>query len=291
MIPGLQHDDQWRMVEDEFVATAHRFTAHMHAAEYHRLREMAKKRRKDAPGCTLHPITESATDDVKRSHVAKSLAISQHSAIKRAFSHVKDADEDDIDETPWAGTHLHDLMESPRKKKISLARMTSVGAGTRAAALSRSQERSHREQTQSRSIPENRPAQARQQRVTFASDLAFLGDAGKANHEVLTRHSQGATAGDSGLKNAAKSSALSVSRPMRQAHTTISSTAARREDDDSDSSIENDFQRLRRERRKQIPVSRSKSVTPDTSSQANLPRLSEKDGRSTTTKALSVPSI
>lgn len=284
MIPGLQHDDQWRMVEDEFVATAHRFTAHLHAAEYHRLREMAKKRRKDAPGCTLYPVTDLATDEVKRSHTARSLAISQDSALKRAFSRVKAAEEDDLDETPWAGTHLHDLMESPRKKKISLSRMVSVGAGTRAAALCRSQERSHRERTQSsRSIPGNRPAQARQQQVTVTTNLTFAGD---------TRQKQDTTADDSGLKNAAKSSASSVSQPMRQARTTMSSTTTRREDCDSDSSVENDFQRLRRDRRKQTSVSRSKTLTRDTSSQANLASdLEKKAGQAKTTKALSVPSI
>ncbi len=36
MIDGLEDDDKYRMVEDEFVATAGTFTAHLHAAEYQR---------------------------------------------------------------------------------------------------------------------------------------------------------------------------------------------------------------------------------------------------------------
>lgn len=295
MIPGLQDDDRWRMVEDEFVATAHRFTAHLHAAEYHRLREVAKQQKNDSPRFQSHQITSSMTDDVKRRQLAKNLAVSQFDGIKRAFSRVKDADEDDLDETPWAGTHLHDLMESPQKKPITMNRMATVAVGTRAAALSRSQGR-QREQIQSaRSIPANRPPETRQQQVSSTADLPVLATGNEnarpiAQQESLTRR-RGTTADGSRLQSAAKLSASSVHRPMTQARSAVSSATMTKEDDDSESSVENEFQRLRKERRKQARVPRSKSATPDASSQAIPPNQEKKGSRSTTTKALSIPSI
>src|ERR1700759_4337684 len=38
MISGLEHDDGWVMVEDEFLTTAKLFTAHLHNADYQRLK-------------------------------------------------------------------------------------------------------------------------------------------------------------------------------------------------------------------------------------------------------------
>lgn len=269
MIPGLQRDDRWRMVEDEFVATAHRFTAHLHAAEYHRLRDMAKKRKENGSTFSPPPMTPSMPDNIKRSYIAKSLAISQHDAINRAFSRVKDADE-----TPWAGAHLHNIMECPRKKQMSLTRLAPVVTGTRAAALSRSQEARQRKQPQ----------------VTFATDLAASRvERGSSSQQRGTR------ANGTGLNDAAKLSASPADRPIAQARKAISSTSTTPNtvDDDSDSSIENDFERIRRERRnKQPSVSRTKSSTPDASSQANLPSLqNQRPSRTTTSKTLSIPSI
>src|ERR1700761_6360312 len=44
MIPGLEHDDGWVMVEDEFVTTARNFTAHLHHADYQRLKKLSEAR-------------------------------------------------------------------------------------------------------------------------------------------------------------------------------------------------------------------------------------------------------
>lgn len=280
------------MVEDEFVATAHRFTAHLHAAEYHRLRDMAKKQKENGSTFSPPPMTPSMLDNVKRSYIAKSLAISQHGAIKRAFSQVKDADEEDVDDTPWAGTHLHDIMECPRKKQIPLTRLAPVVTGTRAAALSRSQEACQRKQSQSgRSIPAgNRPAKAQQPQVMFATELAALSVERRGSIQQRGTRPDG-----TGQNDTAKSSASQADRPITQARKAISSTTTNTSnvDDDSDSSIENDFERIRRERRtKQPSVSRTKSSTPDASSQANLPSLqNQRPSRTTTSKTLSIPSI
>lgn len=41
MIPGIAHDDRFRMVEDEFLSIARLFTAHLHRVEYARLKNLA----------------------------------------------------------------------------------------------------------------------------------------------------------------------------------------------------------------------------------------------------------
>ncbi|RSM01437.1 hypothetical protein CEP52_008570 [Fusarium oligoseptatum] len=46
MRPGPQHDDRYRMVEDEFVNMAHQFTTHLHRAEYNRLKSLAKSQKR-----------------------------------------------------------------------------------------------------------------------------------------------------------------------------------------------------------------------------------------------------
>jgi hypothetical protein len=44
MISGLEHDDGWVMVEDEFVTTARVLTAHLHHADYQRLKKLSGAR-------------------------------------------------------------------------------------------------------------------------------------------------------------------------------------------------------------------------------------------------------
>lgn len=140
MIPGLQHDDKWRMVEDEFVAMAHKLTAHLHAAEYQRLKKLAQDQNADAIRSLSRPVTAPMTNRVKRRQTVSSLQKSQRKGLKRALSRAQDADaddDDDADELPWTGTNLEGLMDSPRKKMVPLTRMFSIASGTRAAALSR----------------------------------------------------------------------------------------------------------------------------------------------------------
>lgn len=139
MIPGLQHDDKWRMVEDEFVAMAHKLTAHLHAAEYQRLKQLAQDQNADAIRSLSRPVTAPMTNRVKRRQTVSSLQRSQRKGLKRALSRAQDADDDDdeADELPWTGTNLEGLMDSPRKKMVPLTRMVPTASGTRAAALSR----------------------------------------------------------------------------------------------------------------------------------------------------------
>lgn len=138
MIEGFDHDDRYRMVEDEFLAMAHDFTKHLHAAEYQRLKALASTRNAEMIRTISRPVTGRMTDLVKRRRTALELATSQRKGLKNALGKRKgrqddsDSDDDDDDELPWAGTSLQGLMESPRKVAVPLpAGSSSLGHGER----------------------------------------------------------------------------------------------------------------------------------------------------------------
>ncbi|KUI61600.1 hypothetical protein VP1G_08755 [Cytospora mali] len=137
MIDGFDNDDQWRMVEDEFYAVAGHFTAHLHAAEYRRLREEARSQNADSIRTISRPVTAPPTSHVKRRQAALALATAQRQGVKAAMSRINGEDtEDEDDEIPWKGTHLAGLMNSPRKKVQPLANMTLTTRGSHTVALS-----------------------------------------------------------------------------------------------------------------------------------------------------------
>jgi hypothetical protein len=137
MIEGFDHDDRYRMVEDEFLAMANDFTKHLHAAEYQRLKALASTRNADMIRTISRPVTGRMTDLVKRRRNALDLAASQRKGLRNALGKRKgrqdDSDSDDDDgDLPWAGTSLQGLMESPRKTAVPLpAGSSSLGHGER----------------------------------------------------------------------------------------------------------------------------------------------------------------
>ncbi|KAJ9143060.1 hypothetical protein NKR23_g6775 [Pleurostoma richardsiae] len=132
MIEGLENDDAWRMVEDEFFSVAGSFTAHLHAAEYQRLKKQARSQNEETIRHISRPVTGEMTDLVRRRHLALDQASRQREGLKRALASMKA--EDDDDDEPWVGTSLQGLMDSPRKKAIPLTSVTSTVLGTKAAA-------------------------------------------------------------------------------------------------------------------------------------------------------------
>jgi len=127
MIEGIENDDKYRMVEDELVSIAGSFTAHLHAAEYHRMKALAKRENAETIRNISRPVSGPATDLVKQRQKARDLDARQQKGLKRALGQ----DGDDMSESPWAGTSLEGLMESPRKKAVPLPISY---ASTRAAA-------------------------------------------------------------------------------------------------------------------------------------------------------------
>ncbi|CAK7266698.1 hypothetical protein SEPCBS57363_002221 [Sporothrix epigloea] len=142
MIDGLDNDDRYRMVEDELLAVAHIFTAHLHAAEYQRLRARAKSQ-STALQSLARPVTTVITTErvVRRNAVTKQRA--KQNAALRAFKGIPDtsdtADANDKDkdmdlDEPQTGSILDDLMKSDqRKAPQSLVSLAPVAANISAS--------------------------------------------------------------------------------------------------------------------------------------------------------------
>ena len=147
MIEGLDRDDIYVMVEDEFHAVAKQFTQHLHHAEYKRLKNLAKTRNASAITTISRPtdsITEMRAETKKRKeHESKAakqkiaLALMKGQAVAKRPKTGSDI-ESDVEVTKadglWAGTTLHGLMTSPSRKQTSLTGLQGVLSSTRAAA-------------------------------------------------------------------------------------------------------------------------------------------------------------
>lgn len=120
------------MVEDEFYAVAQTFTQHLHHAEYLRRRKQVKA--ENAAGIReIERPTDGRTplpNELERKREAEALRERQKAGLAQIGVDEKDENEDD---ERWAGTHLHDLMTSPRKTR-SLAGAHAPKSSTRAAA-------------------------------------------------------------------------------------------------------------------------------------------------------------
>ncbi|ERT01675.1 hypothetical protein HMPREF1624_02927 [Sporothrix schenckii ATCC 58251] len=155
MVDGMDHDDRYRMVEDELLAVAQTFTAHLHAAAYQRLKRRAQQTNGPTAAATasrslarptaMTGVSAAARDRVARRTAAAKQRAKQAAAVRsvglvqHAGGAGGDNDDDDnvndTDNTPWAGTALHDLMESdPRKSRPALVSLASV-AGNRPSAV------------------------------------------------------------------------------------------------------------------------------------------------------------
>ncbi|KAJ2904479.1 uncharacterized protein MKZ38_008010 [Zalerion maritima] len=129
MIDGMDQDGRWRMVEDEFVSVARRFTAHLHAAEYQRLKKAAKEKNEQYTSKIARPVIGVMSEPARKRKERSELKTRQMDALKRA----RVQDEED-DASPWTGTHLHNLMESPGRQPSKLTSAISIHSSTRASA-------------------------------------------------------------------------------------------------------------------------------------------------------------
>ncbi|OTB01114.1 hypothetical protein M426DRAFT_223971 [Hypoxylon sp. CI-4A] len=135
MIEGLENDDLYRMVEDEFFATAQQYTAHLHAAEYHRLKAASKSQNADTIRDISRPVVGRMTDLVKKKQERKTRLEKQKEAYRKAqAAKGQDGNKTDSQDDDWNSASLYGLMESPRKKVARLDNLTKVATTTRAAA-------------------------------------------------------------------------------------------------------------------------------------------------------------
>ncbi|KAI5922572.1 hypothetical protein F4810DRAFT_711438 [Camillea tinctor] len=134
MIDGPDHDDRYRMVEDELLATAQQFTAHLHAAEYQRLKAASRSENAETIKTISRPVVGRMTDVVKKKQERKARLERQKLATRKALANNgRDDDSTDSEDSPWRAS-LHGLMESPRKKVASLDGLVKTTVTTRAAA-------------------------------------------------------------------------------------------------------------------------------------------------------------
>ncbi|KAM5457349.1 hypothetical protein MaudCBS49596_000544 [Microsporum audouinii] len=151
MIEGLDADDQYIMVEDEFLATAQAFTAHLHQAEYVRKKKRAKEenatkvlnmtqRRPTDPRMPMNNVTrknmEREVSNVRRQEALEKM---KHDAGRPAVdSEMEDDDEDvgasdeDCDDDPWVGTSLQALMVTSKRPR-PLMGLEGLRSSTKAA--------------------------------------------------------------------------------------------------------------------------------------------------------------
>ena len=144
MEEGLDGDDAYIMVEDEFETVAKSFTQHLHHAEYVRLKNRAKAQNASTISTISRPVDTitKMSEETKRKKEAETIAVKQKTALQqiKALSGRPKTDDEESDsddnkaDDPWIGTSLQGLMTSPRKLQTSLTGLGGVKSGTRAAA-------------------------------------------------------------------------------------------------------------------------------------------------------------
>lgn len=163
MHEGIEEDDKYRMVEDEFLATAQQFTVHLHAAEYKRQEKAARARNADAISSISRPVTQDMPNHTKRKvaglDTSKSLLGAIQTLQGSKVKSYEDPDESsDGEGLAYFNTTLRGLMDSPRRKAASLSSLPS-GAATRAAAgFQRPTARRNPESSQARETPRGKGA-------------------------------------------------------------------------------------------------------------------------------------
>lgn len=147
MLDGLDQDDIYIMVEDEFHTIARTFTQHLHHAEYVRLKNLARSRNASTASKISRPVDSitairAETKKKKEAELREAknkTALEQLKSTARArilSSEDSDLSEpEDKDEGHWKGTPLQGLMTtSPHKNHTSLTGLQSIKSTTRAAA-------------------------------------------------------------------------------------------------------------------------------------------------------------
>ncbi|KAK4081804.1 uncharacterized protein Triagg1_2545 [Trichoderma aggressivum f. europaeum] len=154
------------MVDDEFLHMAQRFTAHLHRAEYDRLKALAKAQNAATISEIERPVVASAVPTAR----ARQRSEAAQNAMKRRKTleaeGVDDAGEGDgrkakgdEQRSPWAATGLRGLMEAPRRegRTIMPAASTSSSSSRTRAAAGYSSKSSPQQDHRSREPPPSLP--------------------------------------------------------------------------------------------------------------------------------------
>lgn len=157
MRPGLDEDDIYMLVEDEFQAIAQSYTAHLHHAEYKRLMKLAREKKAEQQKAGTdnlggQGIPNSVSGETRQRLKRGLLSERQSSGLKGMLGNGlsnaggdDDSDEEEAREAVlareekkvgdmWAGTALGGLMSWDRsQEKTSLKGLDRIGGETRAS--------------------------------------------------------------------------------------------------------------------------------------------------------------
>lgn len=119
MIDGLENDDGWVMVEDEFLTTAKLYTAHLHHADYQRLKKLSRVRAVS----TMTGIERPTDGKTKQSLLTKKMI--QASALRKSTQAAitnlglqAEINEDDEDDPYMQDPQLAGLMNQHQPKGL-----------------------------------------------------------------------------------------------------------------------------------------------------------------------------
>ncbi|KAI0538114.1 hypothetical protein GGR58DRAFT_501580 [Xylaria digitata] len=137
MIEGIDGDDRYRMVEDEFLTTAQQFTAHLHSAEYKRLKAASELENAQMIKKISRPVVGQMTNLVKIKQQRKTLTEKQRLTTRKLRKGDVNGDDstgtDDLNDS-WQNKSLHGLLESPGKRAKHLSGLPLAPLITRAGA-------------------------------------------------------------------------------------------------------------------------------------------------------------
>lgn len=128
MREGITGDDIYMLVEDDFQAVAQSFTAHLHMAEYQRLKAQTRARQTNEASIM---VPSGASVEVHQKHIRANLEEIQNNVLDAVTDRREDDGEPVIE--PWAGTSLAELMRWDGSQKTSLKGLDGLSSASRAA--------------------------------------------------------------------------------------------------------------------------------------------------------------
>jgi predicted nucleic acid-binding Zn ribbon protein len=114
MDEGLDKDDMFRMVEDEFLDMAKQFTQHLHAAEYQRLKKAARSQNAAVINSISRPVSIRMPDQTRRKVESVTRAKKQAAALQglvrkqgRGSGSDEDSDNNGVVDQVWKNHDYH----------------------------------------------------------------------------------------------------------------------------------------------------------------------------------------
>jgi hypothetical protein len=145
MREGLDADDGWRLVEDEFEMTARLFTRHLHHGELQRQKQLARTRNQGAVDAITGPLDGQIQPNIQDKTLPGQLQAEERS--KKTVAAIHDANNGQGDD-PWlSDPRLAGLM-SNKHNKAPLAKIGALQSTSRAAhGYSKGQASPHKRRT------------------------------------------------------------------------------------------------------------------------------------------------